>query len=86
MSELSHWQKYKQSLGDTRPWDLLNPNIEHVSEIKAKERMDICLSCPELINLTKQCKKCGCVMPFKIKLSTSACPIGKWGKEENIKK
>jgi len=26
MTEKSRWQQYKDKLGDTRPWDLLNPN------------------------------------------------------------
>ena len=32
MSELSAWQKYKQNLGETRPWDIINPNVNFVSE------------------------------------------------------
>lgn len=85
MEEMSAWAKYKKNLGDTRPWDVINTKIEHVSETKAKERMDICLSCPELVNLTKQCKKCGCIMPLKTKLALAVCPIEKWGKEEIAK-
>lgn len=82
MSEekLSPWQQYKKNLGETRPWDLINPNSEKVSEEVASKRLDICSACPELIDLTKQCKKCGCIMPLKTKLKNSQCPIGKWGK------
>lgn len=61
-----------------KPWDLLNPNKPRSNEELANERYNICLSCPELIQLTKQCKKCGCFMAVKTKLKEAVCPIGKW--------
>lgn len=78
MTELTPWQQYKQNLGKTRPWDLLNPKTERVSEEERDARFNICLSCPELIKITKQCKKCGCVMSKKTELKLAECPIGKW--------
>lgn len=78
MSELSPWQKYKQNLGETRPWDLINPNTDWALEEVATNRFDICKSCPELIKATNQCKKCGCFMTVKTKLDKAKCPIGKW--------
>jgi len=74
----SKWQEYKKKLGETRPWDILNPNTEYVEEAEATRRYDICKSCPELIDLTKQCKQCGCVMPLKTKLLKATCPLEKW--------
>jgi len=76
--ELSAWAKYKQSLGETRPWDLVNPTTSWAGEEIAKNRYEICQSCPELIKLTKQCKQCGCFMVAKTKLEKATCPIGKW--------
>jgi hypothetical protein len=76
--ELSPWEKWKQNLGETRPWDLLNPNTEYASEEEASRRLDICKSCPELIKLTNQCKQCGCFMHLKTKLAKASCPIEKW--------
>ncbi len=61
-----------------RPWDLFNKKIGRVTEGMAKERFAICLECPHLIQLTKQCKKCGCMMEAKTKLPNAECPIGKW--------
>lgn len=61
-----------------RPWDLFNKKIGRVTDRIAAERFAICLECPELIQLTKQCKKCGCMMEHKTKLPNAACPIGKW--------
>jgi hypothetical protein len=75
---LTPWQKYKQNLGQTRPWDLINPKTEWVDKIISDERLSICKSCPELIELTNQCKKCGCFMNAKTRLQIAACPIGKW--------
>jgi hypothetical protein len=76
---LSAYQKWKRNLGDTRPWDVLNPNIEQASDEEHTRRFDICKACPELISLTSQCKKCGCIMSLKTKLEKAVCPIGKWG-------
>lgn len=78
MSDLSPWQRYKQNLGETRPWDLVNPNTEWASEEVATARYEICKTCPELIKLSKQCKKCGCFMSAKTKLEKATCPLGKW--------
>lgn len=74
----SNWSKYKQNLGNTRPWDIINPKTEWVNEEKEKKRFEICKGCPELIKLTTQCKKCGCFMKVKTKLEAATCPIGKW--------
>lgn len=57
---------------------MLNPNTKRAEDDLAKQRLDICLSCPELIKLTVQCKKCGCFMSAKTKLDSAKCPIGKW--------
>ena len=76
--ELTPWQKYKQNLGDTRPWDLVNPSTEWASSEVAEERYSICKACPELVKLTKQCKKCGCFMVAKTKLQGAVCPLVKW--------
>lgn len=76
--EKSIWQKYKENLGETRPWDILNPATEWASEELANTRYEICGGCPELIKLTKQCKKCGCFMFAKTKLANATCPLGKW--------
>jgi hypothetical protein len=78
---LSPYQKWKQNLGDVRPWDLLIED-SRVSDEVQQERFDICKGCPELIKTTNQCKKCGCFMKLKTTLKEAACPIGKWGKHE----
>ena len=61
-----------------RPWDLFNKNIGRVTTDVADERLKICHVCPELIQVTSQCKKCGCFMNAKAKLPNASCPLGKW--------
>ena len=73
----SKWEEWKKNLGETRPWDVLNSE-NHIDQKTIAQRMDICKACPELIQLTKQCKKCGCFMELKTKLEYAKCPIGKW--------
>lgn len=75
---MTPWEKYKERVGTTRPWDLLNPNVPRASVGVASARLEICLECPELIKVTKQCKQCGCVMPGKVKLLEAICPLNKW--------
>lgn len=93
MSEKTPFEKWKEANADNvqeikkeaaerlkavKPWDILNPNSPKSSDLLAEERYNICLQCPELINFTKQCKKCGCFMAVKTKLQQAACPLGKW--------
>ena len=75
---MSKWQEYKEKHGKSRPCDLLNPNIENVSDNERDRRYDLCIDCPEFIRLTKQCKQCGCFMNLKTRLSNASCPLGKW--------
>lgn len=74
----SAWERWRDNLGETRPWDFLDPSVELSSDDEAANRFSICKSCPELIKLTSQCKKCGCMMHLKTKLKKAECPIGKW--------
>jgi len=72
------WEKWKESVGETRPWHLLVENAKEPDTEKVKKRMDICNACPELIKLTSQCKKCGCFMKAKTQLQAAKCPLSKW--------
>lgn len=73
-----NFKDWKDSLGKTRPWDLLNKNKARVEEILQKERMVICRACPLFIEKTGQCSKCLCIMELKTKLAEAECPVGKW--------
>jgi len=78
VTEKTEWEKYQEKTRNVKPWDFLNPNTEYAEEDLAESRYDICKSCPELIQMTKTCKKCGCFMSAKTKLLNATCPIGKW--------
>ena len=87
MTEKTPWQIYKEnnkkliedfSSREVKPWDFLNPNTEYAESSLSEERFSICQSCPELIKLTSQCKKCGCFMKIKTKLLHATCPLEKW--------
>ena len=54
--------------------------ILHDQDIIDK-RFSMCQDCEHFISATNQCKKCGCFMKVKTKLTTASCPVGKWGKE-----
>ena len=75
---MNAWQEYKKKLGETRPWDVINPNVEKVDTSISESRMSVCIDCDRYISLTKQCKECGCVMPLKTKLKNATCPLNKW--------
>lgn len=45
-----------------------------------EERKSICDTCE--YNREWYCKKCGCILPIKVKIKSAYCPIGKW-REKN---
>lgn len=71
-------QREQEKNKKVRPWDLLDPNKPRAENELAELRYAICLECPSLIKLSKQCRKCGCFMDAKTKLLAASCPIGKW--------
>jgi hypothetical protein len=75
---LTPWQEYKKKIGETRPWDLINPNMDHAAVEEIAKRMSICEECPSYLKITGQCKQCGCFMKLKTKLQDARCPDRKW--------
>lgn len=63
---------------EVSPIDILRPETKWVDNDMFESRISICKACPELIKLTRQCKKCGCFMNLKTKIEKASCPIGKW--------
>ena len=75
---MSAWEAFKEAArSQAKPWHLMNP-ANYVDKETEEKRYSICLSCPELTEHTKVCKKCGCFMAVKTKLELSKCPLGKW--------
>lgn len=75
---MSAWSEYKKKIGNTRPWDVINRNVEKASDELADKRMSICNDCDKLVKVTKQCKECGCFMALKTRLQNAQCPLNKW--------
>lgn len=57
---------------------VVNTAIPTVTEENRNKRFEICKACPEFMELTSQCKKCGCFMKVKTALESAKCPMGKW--------
>ena len=59
-----------------------NPNkvdFEKVlKNIDPDNRYKICQECEHFRSSLRQCKKCGCFLPVKVRISWSECPVGKW--------
>ena len=43
-----------------------------------EERYAICQECAWFRSSIKQCKKCHCFMPVKVRMKGQRCPLGKW--------
>jgi len=80
---MSAWENWKKSLGDSRPWHLLDPDKIIDDQSVIDYRMNICKSCEFFIPITKQCNKCGCIMTMKTKLANAGCPVNKWLKHKD---
>jgi hypothetical protein len=60
------------------PIHLLNPNNYKVPKSIQEKRLDFCKECKFFKDKTNQCSICNCVMPLKVKLKDSWCPVGYW--------
>jgi hypothetical protein len=51
-----------------------------VSSEEQARRLAICRDCPEFQSAGPKCRKCGCNLQLKTRLSseTGQCPLGKW--------
>lgn len=63
---------------NSRPWDLLNPSVKHVTDEVYWERYNTCSNCEFFIKKIGVCSKCSCFMKVKCSLETSFCPVDKW--------
>jgi hypothetical protein len=67
--------------GDSYKWVASGAHI--LTQEQLNIRKDICCSCefwnPSGFAGTGKCDKCGCSTQAKLRMSTSKCPIDKWG-------
>ena len=47
----------------------------------AEARLNICNSCERMREKSKTCAECNCMVPLKVRIASTECPVGKWGKE-----
>tara|TARA_R100001198_G_C5132293_1_gene149990 strand:- start:65 stop:343 length:279 start_codon:yes stop_codon:yes gene_type:complete len=50
-----------------------------VPEKIKQERMEICQGCEHWSKESNRCRECGCQMRVKTSLTSSKCPLNKWG-------
>ena len=58
--------------------DTINGTVEYAEKETMKDRLRLCFECERLIELTNQCKECGCFVKLKVKYKETSCPLGKW--------
>lgn len=54
--------------------DTLKGTTDKVSKEIKETRLKLCLSCPHLTKITRQCQLCGCFIDVKVLYSKSECP------------
>jgi len=52
----------------------------YVPDDVKKSRMEHCMICPSWEYRSNRCLECGCQMRVKASLTSSECPLGKWGR------
>ena len=52
----------------------------YVPDDVKRSRMEHCMICPSWEHNSNRCLECGCQMRVKTSLTSSECPLGKWGR------
>ena len=52
----------------------------YVPDDVKRSRMEHCMICPSWEHSSNRCLECGCQMRVKTSLTSSECPLGKWGR------
>ena len=83
-----YWQaKYEVDINTEDDWKIdLNSIPDRIRSFLItdktilKDRQDKCNDCEHYVKSTGRCRKCGCFMKLKTRMSMASCPIGKWNK------
>lgn len=74
--------KSPEELSDMQHRNLKPIDLEDNEKYTTKNirdlRYDICMSCKNLISLTKMCQECGCFVSIKTWNKEDNCPINLW--------
>ena len=49
-----------------------------LTEEEQKKRLDTCKKCEYFLPRSSRCSQCGCYMKYKVRFSSSECPMEKW--------
>lgn len=52
--------------------------IAFADQQTVEKRIAECNNCEFYRVKLRQCRKCGCIMPAKVRLKGAKCPVGKW--------
>lgn len=58
--------------------DLILGRLEFADENTVAMRRETCNSCEVRNDILDTCTACGCLLPAKIRLTLSTCPLGMW--------
>ena len=78
--ESDNYAKVNKKIDLSSISDRIRGFILHDKDIITR-RWDICMDC-EFLHKQNRCKKCGCFMKVKTKISIASCPIRKWGRPD----
>jgi len=56
----------------------------YVTDDVKQSRMEECMRCPSWNSKSNRCLECGCQMRVKTSLTSSECPLGKWGRSVQL--
>jgi len=65
-------------------WHWFQGPILVTDEVRQHRRL-ICEGCEFFDPEWSQCEKCGCLVSFKVELTTEQCPVGKWRKSLTVR-
>ena len=56
----------------------------YVPDDVKQRRLEICMTCPSWEQKSNRCLECGCQMRVKTTLTSSECPLKKWGRHVDL--
>jgi len=72
------WEWTKRLYSGKSSWQEFPEKFWLVPSSIQKSRLLVCESCRHLKGAVKLCRRCNCIMPFKVKIGHASCPVGKW--------
>ena len=63
-----------------KPTVQLEPEVDFLlnKAQRAEQRLAVCKSCEHYIPTVTMCGKCKCILPLKVRVWRSQCPLRRW--------